>query len=71
MRTRVRQTCVPCGSKLTAGEAFGRLCVTALGDAAHPTTPAVGQVRAACFALLCGRDRALWAMSAREYPPLP
>ena len=54
--------CALCGSKLTAGEAFGRGCVTALGDAAHPTTPAVGQVRAACPALLCGQRRAHWAV---------
>lgn len=35
-----------CARKVAAGETLGRGCVTVIGDAAHPTTPALGQVRA-------------------------
>ena len=64
MRIMFRDTncMVWCGSKVKAGEAFGRGCVTALGDAAHPTTPAVGQVRALkkllSFHLVCETKKA-------------
>ena len=33
-----------CARKVDAGKTLGRGCVTVIGDAAHPTTPALGQV---------------------------
>lgn len=46
--------------RVAAGEPLGRGCVTIIGDAAHPTTPALGQARLcppcsqrACLRLAC------------------